>query len=164
MTVMDMNLINGNGTVRATYIYMVFCDAGNLVHIKVGVSDSPLRRACEIKTMCPIKPHMLGYCEVGGRKQAFRIETRLHANLAHWRSQGEWFCVPISESAKFREVVKQTLESHERRSMPASIHVVDLKRYFMHLKEKKRAYQREISGRSVAVQQAIKDSRTKASY
>lgn len=105
-----MNNIYGEyGFVHGSFVYMVLCEDSGKAHIKVGLSDHPLRRLDEIRVGCPFKPLALYTMKRPSRKSALRLERTIHRGLKKWASHGEWFSVVLEEKPAFNEALRQAV-------------------------------------------------------
>lgn len=72
-----------------TRIYVICSESG---HVKVGVSDSPLRRLAALQTANPFRLWLGHETNAWPRRDAFAIERAIHIKLAErFPQRGEWF-------------------------------------------------------------------------
>jgi hypothetical protein len=63
-------------------------------HIKIGVSNDPVKRLATLQTSNHNKLELLYTVTCGSREEAFSLEKSLHALFSSYRAFGEWFDVP----------------------------------------------------------------------
>jgi len=73
----------------------VYCIGARIPHgptyTKIGYTQGdPMVRLRQISTGCPVAPELLGY----GLAASMDVELDLHADLASYRKNGEWFELP----------------------------------------------------------------------
>lgn len=96
-----------DGRIRGSYVYMLLCRSADGIHIKVGMSDHPLKRLQGLLTSCPLHADTLATVELPTRRTALRFEKELHCVLAKWRSSGrEWFLLSASDKAEFNALIQ----------------------------------------------------------
>ena len=95
-----------------SYIYLLLCRDSGPIHVKVGLSDSPLARVQALAPKCPARPRELFFFEHRSRETVRRIEQALLLILRRWRTEGEWFCVELAEKAIFNTALRAAVEPH----------------------------------------------------
>lgn len=100
--------------VGGCYVYLVFCEQGGAVYIKVGVSADPIRRLMSIRNGMPFEPKRFAFCRVSGRKMALSMEALLLERTKHWRSRGEWLETLPSEAEAFRKILSGVTARYAR--------------------------------------------------
>jgi predicted GIY-YIG superfamily endonuclease len=77
------------------YIYLVTSTNGA---VKIGITCNIKNRLNGIRTSCPMKIDILGYCQVKDREFAINAERRIHSVLSADRLSGEWFSCSIEKA------------------------------------------------------------------
>lgn len=155
MSVHNARTLSESGSYRHVCLYFILCENVDMVHIKIGVSRSPIERAGTLKTGCPLPMKLLGYASIGTMRRAMQAERALHERLAQWKIQGEWFGLPVSMAAEFRSIARQTVESYASPSMDCAIQVIDIAEYFRQAKGRSYAYLSRVRRMSIGVRAAI---------
>ena len=107
-----------DGRMRGSYVYMLLCEIGDEVHVKVAHSCDPLRRLGELRNGCPVTPGIIAVAELSSRRIAVQAETHLHYAFAPWHSHLEWFKFRWDQRAEFNAAWKPTLRSFSTPSRP----------------------------------------------
>ena len=76
-----------------SYIYII---GGDEPPFKVGISKNPNKRLKSLQTghPYPLRIHSLKETDISQTKL---LETVIHRNLKHLRTNGEWFDVPVKD-------------------------------------------------------------------
>jgi Meiotically Up-regulated Gene 113 (MUG113) protein len=111
-------IFHPNGRIRGSYVYMLMCQNSDGIHIKVGLSNDPLKRLASLMTACPIPPGILATAELPNRKKALNFEQELHCILAPWRGVGEWFLFDESDKAEFNASIQRAAAHFSSASWP----------------------------------------------
>jgi hypothetical protein len=135
-------LCSSNGLLRGNYVYLLLCENGKRIFIKIGISHSPIERAMEIRTSCPINPGILAILRFSGRHLALKMEQRLHHAFKPWRSHGEWFDVPKSDKLHFNNILKQTVALMDRNSLRLRFEKINMAEIIARAEKKRKAVQR----------------------
>ncbi len=75
----------------AFYVYLI--EQVGTPHVKIGVSDDPVRRLNELHRMNPGRLAVRYVFQMKDRASAYQLETRLHNQFAHVQHRAEWFNV-----------------------------------------------------------------------
>ena len=94
------------------YVYLMFCDAGDQIRIKIGLSKNPIARLRAIRTSSALEPQLLAVVQVEDLYCAQRLETDLHLAFDKWRTVGEWFCFSPADKAEFNHRSRAVLDQH----------------------------------------------------
>lgn len=75
------------------YVYLWVCPMPGGMHVKVGVTNNPDRRAVEFRTASPFRPTNHLVCQCPDRAAAFALERAILAANSVARVRGEWLRV-----------------------------------------------------------------------
>jgi hypothetical protein len=109
-----------DGLLRGSYIYLLMCQKGKHIFIKVGRSENPERRIRELATGCAVKPELLCTMRLPSRRATVKAETALHHALEKWWSHGEWFCVDVDEKSAFNVAIRSVVTEYQKPGWPVS--------------------------------------------
>lgn len=110
------------------YVYLIFCEEGSAVYIKVGVSSDPIRRLMSIRHGIPFEPKRFAFCRVSGRKMALKMEALLLAECKKWMSRGEWLQMLRSDAEAFRKILS-FVTSHFARGLTLTWGQMDVRAF-----------------------------------
>lgn len=82
---------------------MLLCqdEPASPIYVKIGLSDSPLKRMQSLRNGCPVTPKRFAICAVPSRLIAQRVERSLLTEFSPWTSHGEWFKFDKAEKQDF---------------------------------------------------------------
>lgn len=103
---------------RGCYVYLLMCPDGATIHLKVGMSDDPLKRFRELLVGCPIQASLLAVMEFANRRTAYQAERELQRVFATWHTTGEWFRLAFSDKAVFNATWKLALSGFSSSAWP----------------------------------------------
>lgn len=92
---------NSDGRLVGSFVYMLLCQQGGPIHVKIGLSDDPFKRLSALRNTCAVTPRRFAVTSVPSRLMAKRLEAALHKELSPWRKHGEWFEFTPEEKADF---------------------------------------------------------------
>lgn len=75
------------------YVYLWACAIPGGMHVKVGMTNNPDRRAAEFRTNSPFRATRHLICQCPSRDVAGRLEQAILAAFKAWRVRGEWIRV-----------------------------------------------------------------------
>lgn len=76
--------------------------------VKIGVSSDPVRRIKQLNTGSAVKIVLIGFFVCGSWLIARILEATVHAALAAWRLNGEWF--DVSPETARRTIVEKAAD------------------------------------------------------
>lgn len=80
--------------------YFVYVATGPAADaVKIGITGHLKNRLCDLQVASPLRMEMPFTLETT-RSKAKALEAALHARLAAWRIQGEWFELSVSQAKK----------------------------------------------------------------
>ena len=107
---MAFGQFNGSGRMAGCYVYMLFCQDGGPVYVKIGISTNPTERLASLRTTCAVTPRLFASAEVRSKGVALGIERALHKHFVHAQTVGEWFVFAQAEAVLFRERTREVLK------------------------------------------------------
>lgn len=126
---------------------MLFCrDGDGPIYVKVGFSERPGARIGGLLTGCPIPAIRFASTELRDRRGARRAEKAMHAALAKWRGEGEWFCLLESDKEEFNKAWKAALAPFHEPAWPMRWSQLPLRPYLA----AKQARQKYVYNRVIA--------------
>jgi hypothetical protein len=131
-----------NGRIQGTYVYLVLCEEGASIFVKIGISDQPIKRLRELATGCPLVPGVLAYVELPSRPLALLAERGLHSQFTQWRSRGEWFRFRKRDREKFNAGLNTVLSKWKGPSWPmkwTKLNAIELLQQINHTAQLKQA-------------------------
>jgi len=135
---------NSDGRIRGSFVYMMLCqDDNGPAYIKIGHSDSPLRRFLNLRQGCGVTPRVFSFVNLRTRKAACNLERALLKGFAHWKTRGEWIKVAISEKSEFNKIWQEIFELHAEKGRPLRWNQLSAKVLVQQAEERLRRYQRE---------------------
>jgi hypothetical protein len=114
MSLVGVPTFTSDGRLRGSYVYMLMCQDGAPIYIKIGMSDAPLRRLEELRKSCAVTPKILATVALPSRKIAFALETDLHVVMAPWQTVGEWYSYTGDDKAAFNDSWQRVFERYAR--------------------------------------------------
>jgi hypothetical protein len=109
-----------DGLLRGAYIYLLMCQKGKHIFIKVGRSENPERRIRELVTGCAVKPELLCTLRLPSRAVTVKAETAFHHALAKWWTHGEWFCVDVADKSAFNDALRSVVSKYQKPGWPVA--------------------------------------------
>lgn len=103
------------GRLILCYVYLLLC-ADDDIHIKIGMSQEPLKRALALRNNCPLPLNTMAVVDLQSRRMALGLERDLHKALANWRTNGEWFKFSLEDKQKFNELTQNALKKYSSKS------------------------------------------------
>lgn len=104
---------NAAGRMTGCFVYMLFCQDGGPVYVKIGISEHPDDRLAALRTTCAVTPRAFSVIEVRNRKMALRVERALQRAFAKDQTTGEWFVFPEGGGAEFRSRRREVLKKFD---------------------------------------------------
>lgn len=92
-----------DGRLRGAYVYMLFCQDGGPVYVKVGMSINPIARLRVLRAGCPVTPKRFAFAETRSERRARQIERELQKSFKSWSAHGEWYAVPQDSAQEFKD-------------------------------------------------------------
>lgn len=83
------------------YVYLWVCGLPGGMHVKVGVTNNPDRRAAEFRTNSPARATNHLICQCPDRAAAFALERAILSANSGARVRGEWLRVEAPKLHKF---------------------------------------------------------------
>jgi hypothetical protein len=111
-------VFNCDGRLRGSYVYLLICQVGPEIRIKIGQSASPLARLASIRTGCAVIPDTIAIAELHSKRIALQLERRLHEIMDEWRTHGEWFSFAEADRAEFNARLRPIVASYSTASRP----------------------------------------------
>jgi hypothetical protein len=81
-------------------LYAAFAHSGSGGLIKVGISQSVLKRIYDVHCGSPYPIEAALWTHVGSKRQAISAEKTIKRRLAEMRTRGEWFGVDFSDKTQ----------------------------------------------------------------
>jgi hypothetical protein len=141
-----------NGRIRGSYIYMLMCQDGDPIYIKIGMSDAPLRRLEELRTSCAVTPRVLSFAAVPSRSIASALEVDMHAVMAPWHTTGEWYLFDPTDKHEFNDSWKRVFQKYAKPSWPLKWDKVAVESIQKRAASRKRLFQHRWATRGLAYQ------------
>jgi hypothetical protein len=113
MGIIDFDPLYFGGRLIGCYTYMMLCEDGDNVHIKIGMSQEPQKRALTIYNNSPLIIEWMALVDMQSRERALNLERALHHALAKWRTNGEWFKFPRADKAEFNRLQQEALQKYQ---------------------------------------------------
>jgi predicted GIY-YIG superfamily endonuclease len=106
-------------------IYFIKNSSG---HIKIGVSDDPLKRLSTLQTSNSSILTLLYTSKCESREEAFEIEHKLHVMLESYKILGEWFNLPDQWEEKLPKYIVLVPFSYEAsiKNLTSRCNMIDL--------------------------------------
>ena len=82
-------------------IYVIASSKHDAGPVKIGISNKPERRLKQLQTGYPEKLEIKYIEKLDTRIEARELEGKLHKDIKHHCSHGEWFNVPVKEAIAF---------------------------------------------------------------
>jgi hypothetical protein len=83
------------------YVYLWACAMPGGMHVKVGMTNNPDRRATEFRTNSPLRVHRHVVCQCPDRSASYGLEQTILAEFKTWKARGEWVRVPADRLDAF---------------------------------------------------------------
>jgi hypothetical protein len=72
-----------------TYVYLI--RHGDTDYYKIGVSEKPKKRACDLSVGSPLTNSVIATSLKLRKTSAYNLESKLHSLYSHRKANGEWF-------------------------------------------------------------------------
>lgn len=115
------------GRLVLCYVYLLLCGDEKTVHIKVGVSQEPIKRALALRNTSPLSIDVMATVDLPSREMALNLEQALHHALDEWRTNGEWFSFAVDDKPRFNAITRAILSRYESPSRALSWTKMNLK-------------------------------------
>lgn len=120
MSIVDSRIYDDTGRMRGgSFVYMLLCqDEGpGPIYVKVGFSDTPLRRLNELRQGCPVTPRQFAFVSCRGKNAALKLERDLLDAFDRWHTSGEWIRLKKEEKTDFNMAWKATFRAQPPRAL-----------------------------------------------
>jgi hypothetical protein len=156
MTIHSSVVFSADGRIGGGYVYLLLCDGGEDVCIKIGVTRQPEKRLATLVNNCPLDALKFCTLHVWSVDKARQLEGILHAEYAANRRAGEWFRFAPDEKAAFNDTLRRVIADHSQAGWPIKMQSMPVPGW--HAARQKRAenYRRKWSLRPKAFRDFVK--------
>lgn len=158
MSMFSVPAFHSEGRLRGSYVYLLMCQDGEPIYIKIGMTDAPSRRLDELRTTCAVTPKIMALAEVPSRKIACALEADLHAAMAPWQTTGEWYLFRSDDKGQFNNTWKMVFEKYAKPGWPLSWTKMAVQPIARMAEARKRYYQHRWAKRGLAYQDFTRNS------
>jgi hypothetical protein len=104
-----------DGRVHGHYVYCLLChDEDGPIFAKIGHTSNVVSRLKALITGTPVTPRWMFYVRVWSNTPAKALESRLHAALGLFRTNGEWFRFSSEDRQLINELMAVELQQFRR--------------------------------------------------
>ncbi len=109
MTTFSHDALYCAGRLIGCYTYMAMCSDGDAIHVKIGLSQEPHKRALTLFHNSPLVIEVMALVDLPSRPVAQKLERELHRAFKAHRTNGEWFIFTAADKPEFNRIQREVL-------------------------------------------------------